>query len=275
MNTILLTTLATVVLVGIPFGIFLGWVSAKKQAYVKATIEDPPADSSAGETTQKVVHKERYSSSATWSPLSTILSAGLPLVLAVLIVGGFLYLVQSGIIPEDWTQGPIDWLSERKAQLEGLWSTSTGIGVAILLFILSLFLPDEPKAVKYMKRLLFLAAILVALFTFFSSGFGAGAARTIERTEACIGYQDCGPRADDIPIIDGGTLRIPKDGHMSFFAVGKVALVNYANYCLNISPSGVFEITWSKDVRRVYIKPKSGKRELATVTSLRLGSEDC
>lgn len=78
----------------------------------------------------------------------------------------------------------------------------------------------------------------------------------------------------DFPVYDNSTLiKIPRGEDLTFYAVGKVRLRNYENYCLGVSPKGVFNVTWSDGVNVVYIEAKSGKRELATVTSKPL--EEC
>ncbi len=74
---------------------------------------------------------------------------------------------------------------------------------------------------------------------------------------------------------NGGHVDIPRGGRKTIDVEGTVSLSNRIGHCLNVSPSGVFTMTWSNDARTYYITPKSGRRERATVTSLKAGEEDC
>jgi hypothetical protein len=77
--------------------------------------------------------------------------------------------------------------------------------------------------------------------------------------------------ADGLPIIDGSRQREPypiaRGEDATFYAVGKVAVRNYANYCLNNSNPRAFIKTYSADGRIYYIEPISGDPTLVTMTS--------
>jgi hypothetical protein len=157
---------------------------------------------------------------------------------------------------------------------------TTGPGIFFWLFLAALlllggwFLPGDIH--KWLKPALFLSAIILAAIVLYVTGVDRAGARFMNWFDNCVGNQDCGPRADEIPIIDdGGTVDVPVGGNVEFYAEGEVTLKNRVNYCLDISPQGVFDIDWNGNVRRVTIKSYSGKREYASVTSIPISDPRC
>ena len=76
---------------------------------------------------------------------------------------------------------------------------------------------------------------------------------------------------DGFPIVDASRQREPypiaKGDDATFYAVGKVAVRNYAHWCLNNSNPSAFIKTYSSDLRVYYIEPISGNPTLVTMTS--------
>lgn len=77
------------------------------------------------------------------------------------------------------------------------------------------------------------------------------------------------------PVVGGnGIITIRPGGTDSFLVDGPVAIRNYRNYCVGVSPRGVFKMTENANARIVYIEPRSrGETIQATVTIKR--AEDC
>jgi hypothetical protein len=135
-------------------------------------------------------------------------------------------------------------------------------GVVILLGLLVSY------KFKQLGGLLLILGAGFLLLAFFFPSIGTVTDRTIGRIEACSVNNDCGPRASDIPHINGGSVDIPRGGQKSFYASGKVALLNKIGYCLDVSPRGVFDLTWIQNGRRYYIESFDGTTQFVTVTSL-------
>ncbi len=76
---------------------------------------------------------------------------------------------------------------------------------------------------------------------------------------------------DGLPIVDGSRQRQPypiaKGAEATFYVVGKVAVRNFADYCLNNSNPEAFDRTYSSDGRVYYIEPCPGKMAIVTMTS--------
>jgi hypothetical protein len=71
-----------------------------------------------------------------------------------------------------------------------------------------------------------------------------------------------------------GIITIRPGGTESFLVDGTVAIRNYRNYCIEVSPRGVFKMDETQDARIIYIEPRlRGETVLATVTSKR--AEHC
>lgn len=111
------------------------------------------------------------------------------------------------------------------------------------------------------------AGITALLFFLAFSASGQRIGREIDHIDNCIGHSDCSQRSDDIPYTNGGTVRLGPGDSTTFYAQGKVRITNYKDYCLDFEPDELFYITWTSDVLNVYIEPRSGKKELVTVTS--------
>lgn len=144
------------------------------------------------------------------------------------------------------------------------------IGVMIFLLagaiakLLSLLGAGDSKELKSIIRAI--AGVILVLFVAFS-GVGSWISRSLDWGVNCLDKGDCGPRADDIPTINGGTVFIPQSGEKTFYAIGKVRLNNFIGYCLDVSPKGRFWVTWNEAISIIYIKAKSGKKTKVTVTS--------
>jgi hypothetical protein len=154
------------------------------------------------------------------------------------------------------------------------FSLPTGLLLGGLLILAWFFMPKIEKA-KWLPGALLAAGVLIIALSVAFSGFGMRAAREITKAEACAAEGDCGRSADDFPVYRNKFIDIIPGRTETFYAVGKVAIRNYADYCLNVSPQGTFAITAERGWRIVYIEAYSGKKTLATVTSIRKGVGDC
>ncbi len=75
--------------------------------------------------------------------------------------------------------------------------------------------------------------------------------------------------ADGLPILKGGNRTMAKGVTNSFYVEGAVTLINPTScHYLAIGPKGLFAISSSPDGTHNTITPKSGKREMAVVTSV-------
>jgi len=154
------------------------------------------------------------------------------------------------------------------AVIIGTSSLSLFLLIALVLFVVSFVVTNAPQ--KWLPNALKGLAALVVIIALAFSGVGDWAARLVNQTEACLGNQDCGPRAGDYPIINGGTVNFARGETKTFYVEGTVALTNFNScYYLGIGPSGTFRINSEADHRVNYITARSGVRELAVVTSRR------
>lgn len=140
--------------------------------------------------------------------------------------------------------------------------------LGVVLIIVSSFVPKEPR--KWLPGALKGIAVLIIIIAFALSGFGERIAREIHRGEDCAANNDCGPRADDIPTINGGTVNIGAGETKTFYVVGTVTVTNN-NICyyLDIAPRNAFAVQSYAGGRRNNITPLSGTTELAVVSSRR------
>lgn len=158
--------------------------------------------------------------------------------------------------------------------LDGLpWTTFQGLVTAVTLILISFLIPKEP--IKWARSSVLVVGALMLVITITFSGFGQGAERGINWLERGVANNDWGPRADDIPFINGGTYAVRRGRTVHLHIQGTVAFTNYIGHCLNFSPTRKLDILSSGDWRRTEVTPLSGKKELITVTSLRKGQDDC
>lgn len=152
---------------------------------------------------------------------------------------------------------------------------STAIPVAILLFIISWAMPKFKKA-PWLTDTIAIAGVIILGYALLTSGFGDAFRRTIDQAERCVGNQDCGPRAYEVPLINGGTLDIPAGTTKVVRIKGTVALQNRARYCLNISPQWSYAVEWTPDARRIYVTQlDNNDPPVTTITSIPVGQADC
>lgn len=154
------------------------------------------------------------------------------------------------------------------------FSLPAGLLLGGLLILAWFFMPKIDKAKWLPGALLGVGVLIIALSLAFS-GFGERAAKEITNAEACAAEGDCGRRVIDVPVYRNKVVKVLPGQSETFYVIGKVALYNYDDHCLNIAPDNTFDISWERGVRFVYIEPKSGEKTLATVTSLREGEDDC
>jgi hypothetical protein len=139
--------------------------------------------------------------------------------------------------------------------------------IAKLLHVLGIFGKDKDKeesAVSIIKA----AGVLTVLLSLVFSGFGTWASRNIDRIEACAGNGDCESRIEDIPTIrDGGSIKIPRGATRSFYILGTVTVTNFQNCHYLEYDEDTFAVTPRAGGRFNDFKARSGKKELAVVTS--------
>jgi hypothetical protein len=70
------------------------------------------------------------------------------------------------------------------------------------------------------------------------------------------------------PVVgSNGIITIRPGRTESFLVSGPVAIRNYRDYCVEVSPRGVFDMDETEDARIIYIEPRArGETALATVT---------
>lgn len=76
-----------------------------------------------------------------------------------------------------------------------------------------------------------------------------------------------------VPRINGGVWNISPGIPAIADIGGRVRIPIPIRHCLDVSPKGVFNITWDEGIANAYIEPKSGQVERATVTAL--PAKDC
>lgn len=134
--------------------------------------------------------------------------------------------------------------------------------IAIVLIILAFAVPKKAKPIVWTAMALFL------LVGFTTSGIGSLVYKSINAFDTCVGYGDCSQRAGDYPIVNGGTVDyVMRGGVESFYVKGTVAIRNYEDYCLGISPWDAFYVDATSDNRIIFITARLEEPILATVTS--------
>ncbi len=256
MDTILIAALLTVAFIGIPSAVLIGRLSRPKMhvasnAQTTATVI---------ETKKEETSKSSSSNKWLWALLFTV----------ALCIGLYL-LFHFGIIEGISLDRPVAYLE----RLFAGWSLWHGIVLGLLLLGISWATPKFKKA-PWLTDTIGALGILVLFLTAVNSGFGNALRDNIEDAERCVEFQDCGPRYDDIPLINGGTIDVPAGTTKVVRILGTVVLQNRANYCLNISPEWNYAIGWSSDRRRVYLTQLDNERpEITTITSIRVGHANC
>ncbi len=258
MDTVLIAALLTVAFIGIPTAVAIGRLSRPKVQTVGG------ASSKVEAVSTTVVEKKKEES----SPSS---HRWLWVILLAVAIAMIYALFHFDIIDLDMVQRPVNSLRDIFAG----WTLWHGIVLAIILFAISWAMPKFKKA-PWLTDTIGALGILVLFLTFINSGFGNALRDNLEDAERCVEFQDCGPRYDEVPTINGGTLDVQAGTTKVVRIKGTVVLQNRANYCLNISPEWNYAIAWSPDARRIYLTQLDNDHpEITTITSIPVGSEDC
>jgi hypothetical protein len=280
METFLITALVVVLVAGIPLAIWIGRLSKGKgspSGGAGASSSTPPSPPAATPATPAPAPAPAPASSSAPKKKGVLGSVWFWIAAVVALVGiAVAILWYLGKLPSfNFPQG-------EETDGEGLsisiprLSTFQWFIFGALLVLASWFILEKKKGLEWARNIALGAGTIIAILALVEMSTAweptANAVGDCIHTGMCAHDDSSG----DTPVLHhGGSIAVPAGGRRTFYAEGRVRLFNTGGYCLNIAPHGVFRITWTSDGLTYYIEPRSGERELATVTSLHVGERDC
>lgn len=182
------------------------------------------------------------------------------LTLAFLLIGGLLWVAPQvlkffGGQDWDWTWD-LNWPSS--------WPTPSDILLdPVVWFIVGIVLLGIVTSQTGLIRAIAGILLLILIFGF---GLNGCTERTLEWFDRGLNHGDWSEQADYYRTVSNGTVWMRRGVPEKFYVVGEVRLINNNDFTLlRISPGGRFHIREQDESRVVFIRAKSGKKELVLV----------
>jgi len=157
------------------------------------------------------------------------------------------------------------------------WIISTSSNVSIVNWVILVMLLTMATSIlsnpwKRYARAIAIAALVIPPILWLSP-FLNRAAETLDRG---INHGDWSASADYIQTMGGGTLYLRSGESKTIILTGRIMVPNQEPYhCVDVRPAGATDITWTPDVTRVWVEPKTEQPVELVIRKLRQGQEQC